>query len=783
MFDTNYISQYLRALFYTVLTGLLFACGNPITAQTSDNEKVQIRYLTFETNLGQVNLLRSLVKKFNEHYPNIEVLIEPNADAARVYMLDAAAGIPPDVVYLDISLMPSLVDNDVLEPLDQYITNDKIDINDYYSQVVDKLRLPETTGPLYAFPIHFSTDAIFYNEEIFDKANIPYPDSSWDWNKFFEVASQLVSKPDKNGYREVFGCLSMETQLLLESFDAPIYDYENDQYIVNNKLAIDVMRMNRDITGNQGPSIAECADNDDITLFCNGRLAMYIGRTWQLPEIDRRVGKKMRWDVAEVPKGAKRFVMLAVGGNAISRMSKHKDAAWKFVKFYSSRAGLETISKESKNCVPAMKSLATDPEYFLSPPPKNIKVFVDAVNYAGTTSPNAIWAPEIGATVWLPYQNNIRNRLPGWSPEEGMKRIQDDSNAIIAKRKAMAERKKAAMAKDATAVEESQLTGAATNFVFAGISGLLLIAFVLVAIVCRKDKRKWEGYSFISPWIIGFCVFTLGPIIFSLYLSFCEYDIFSPPRFIGIENFSNLVHDPIFHNALYNTIYFSVFVIPLSIIFSLSLAMLVNTKLPGAYTFRAIFYLPALTSGVAIALLWRWIFNPQLGLLNTLLNFVGLHGLGWLTDPNWALNAVIIMSIWSGLGGMMLIFLAGLQGIPSQLYEAADIDGAGPWMKFWHVTRPMLSPTIFFNLIISIINSFQVFSTVFVMTSANGIDVEPGGPAGSTMVYILYLYQTGFKNLYMGKACAMAWILFLIIVFLAAINAWFSKRWVHYDQS
>jgi multiple sugar transport system permease protein len=317
---------------------------------------------------------------------------------------------------------------------------------------------------------------------------------------------------------------------------------------------------------------------------------------------------------------------------------------------------------------------------------------------------------------------------------------------------------------------------------------LVLIAAGIAALVvfAGRNRRYWEGYGFIGLWLVGFVLFTVGPVLASLYLSFCSYDLFTPPRWTGFANLAELSTElftgGLFKDSLANTLYFAAFTVPLSLVFSLGLAVLLNNKVRGIYAFRVIYYLPALTSGVAISLLWRWIFNPELGLFNSFLGFVGIKGPEWLTSVYWAMPAIIIMSVWGALGGPMLIYLAGLQGIPSQLYEAADIDGASRWQKFLNVTIPMLTPSIFFNLIMAIIGSFQVFTTVYVMTKNTAASMEPGGPANATMVYVLYLYQTGFRYLYMGKACAMAWILFLIILGLTMLNSYFSKKWVHYDQ-
>lgn len=298
----------------------------------------------------------------------------------------------------------------------------------------------------------------------------------------------------------------------------------------------------------------------------------------------------------------------------------------------------------------------------------------------------------------------------------------------------------------------------------------------------RSKKQVLEGYLFISPWLIGFLLFTFGPILASLFLSFTKYDLMNPPKWVGLGNFRELMNDPLFRRSLINTLYYTVVVVPCGMVFSLSLALLLNTKIKGIYIFRAIYYLPTVTSGVALCLLWRWLFNPDFGLVNYIISKLGFTPPGWLTDPVWAMPVVMSLSIWAGVGGPMLIYLAGLQNIPEQLYEAAALDGANAWQQFKNITIPMLSPTIFFNLVMAIISSFQVFTTVYVMTSYIATATEPGGPANSTLVYVLYLYQTGFRYLTMGKACAMAWILFLIIFTLTLINFKLAPKWVHYEQ-
>ena len=286
----------------------------------------------------------------------------------------------------------------------------------------------------------------------------------------------------------------------------------------------------------------------------------------------------------------------------------------------------------------------------------------------------------------------------------------------------------------------------------------------------RREERAF--YLFISPWIIGFILFSAGPVIGSFAISFSQWSMLSAPSWTGPTNYQRLVSDPLFWQALSNTLYFAVGSVGLGLIFSLLLALLLNQQVKGMALFRTIFYLPSVCSGVAVAILWTTIFNPDFGLLNSALHAVGITGPQWLADPSWAMPAMIVMSLW-GVGGSMVIYLAGLQGIPVHLYEAAGLDGAGPLRKFWHVTVPMMSPIIFFNLIVGIIGSFQAFIQMYVMTN--------GGPANATLVYLLYLYRTAFEDFDMGYASALAWVLFLILLAITLVQLALAKRWVYYE--
>jgi len=323
-----------------------------------------------------------------------------------------------------------------------------------------------------------------------------------------------------------------------------------------------------------------------------------------------------------------------------------------------------------------------------------------------------------------------------------------------------------------------------------------------------RGREALEGYLFISPWVIGFVVFALGPLLAAVVISFTSWDLIGPAKSVGVENYRELARDPLIAKSLFNTFFYAAFAVPLGVAFALVLAVLLNTKTRGISIYRTIVYLPAVTSGVAIAILWKLLFNADSGLINEVLRLFGslyeaaINGMasaldsrftpaavrfileslrslgapeppGWLSDPAWSKPALVVMSLW-GVGAPTIIFLAGLQGIPRELYEAAQIDGAGKFGKFRHVSLPMLSPLIFFNLVMGFIGAMQIFVQVFIMTD--------GGPQDSTLFYVLYLFKQAFQYLKFGYGAAMAWLLFFIILGATLVQFVLSKRWVQYER-
>ncbi|HEY3413532.1 MAG TPA: sugar ABC transporter permease [Armatimonadota bacterium] len=313
--------------------------------------------------------------------------------------------------------------------------------------------------------------------------------------------------------------------------------------------------------------------------------------------------------------------------------------------------------------------------------------------------------------------------------------------------------------------------------------------------------KRWGGFFFILPWVVGFFLFTIGPLIASAHYSLLDWDMLAAPRNVGLQNYRDLFVNPDFTWSLWRTALYALMAVPVTMLGSLLVAMLLNQKVPGITIFRTVYYLPAVTSGVAMMILWKLLFRPDTGPVDWALTKTGVYGAlmahwipgftlhggfhfqwfplldaqpGWLSSPDWALQTMVLLSVW-GLGSGMIIYLAGLQGIPDHLYEAAELDGSGAWGKFINVTIPMLTPTIFFNLIMNTIGAFQAFDQAYILSSGLG------GPSRSLLMYVLLAYNTAFKFLKIGPAAAMAWVLFFIILALTAINFYVGKKWVHYD--
>lgn len=306
-----------------------------------------------------------------------------------------------------------------------------------------------------------------------------------------------------------------------------------------------------------------------------------------------------------------------------------------------------------------------------------------------------------------------------------------------------------------------------------------------MAVVQTRTKRRsklarseaFAAFGFLSPWLIGFVVFTALPMIASLVLSFTDYDVLQPPRFTGLENYRELVEDPRLRLSLFNTFYYAALHVPLVTIVALALALLLNRVERAAGFFRTVFYLPSVTPAVAVGALWLWLLNPRVGLINRGLEAVGIPGPGWTTDPVWIKPGIVLMSLWA-VGGTVIIYYAALRNVPEELYEAARLEGARAWHEFRFVTLPLISGAVFFTLIVNTISSLQIFAEVYTMFFGQ---MKSGAGDSAALFYVIYLFRQAFEFLNIGYASAMAWLLFVITLILTLIQLRLSKRWVYYE--
>ncbi len=309
-----------------------------------------------------------------------------------------------------------------------------------------------------------------------------------------------------------------------------------------------------------------------------------------------------------------------------------------------------------------------------------------------------------------------------------------------------------------------------------GVFDLMMHKLGSISKINISRSEAVSGYLFISPWIIGFLIFTLGPFLASLVLSFTEWDLIGQPKFNGLDNYVALAKDPLFWQALKVTAVYSLGRVPLGIIIGLAAALLLNQNVKFIGIWRVVYYMPVVLPPVAVSMLWMWIYNPDYGILNGILwALFGIHGPAWLADEFWVLPSLMMMAVWGMLGRNMIIYLSGLKSVAPEMYEAADIDGANSWHKFLMITVPMMTPIIFFNLVMGLMDSFKLFTQAYVMTQ--------GGPRYASLFYVYYLYQHAFQRFHMGYASAMAWVFFLILMIFTALVFRSSKWWVYYEST
>jgi multiple sugar transport system permease protein len=757
--------EWLTLAFVVALVALPFLCER----RSPESGVAELRIWT-AADPEAFRKARKAADEYEVAHPGVKLRLEQVAgDMAQKYLSAMQAGNCADVFWLHWSMLPSYAAKGTLLPLDEFVKADRFDLDDFFSTMVEAYRYK---GRLYALPHQGSTQMLIYNKDLFDKAGLKYPDANWTRDDFLEAAKKLTVR-DAEGRSVQVGCLPGDWSSWVWSAGGELASDDLAEFRFSDPKTVDGLRFYMDLRNKWKVTTRDMTvrgeDPTKVDSFDSGRIGMQVTGPWVFDGYSKTL--KFRWGVSVFPKGpGGRQTRFAGGAMAVWSGSRNKRAAWDYVKHVVSReAGEKDLSGYTE--VPARRSLAYG-AYSRKPFPCDAKVVLDAVDPESSTV--RVWPR---SEKWSLLHGVVSGQLE--LALMGSVSLEDALRAIE-------ERGRAALGHAGSG--QPTVAGYKVGWVdYAGVAAI--VGGLLAVIVARGRKtlaksraasvgarRSNLGYLFLAPNAIGFFAFTLVPLVASLVLAFTDWQMLRPTvRFVGLANFATLLgfhqgpggwtpNDPDFWHFLYNTL-FLMLGIPLSMAASLFLAILVNNKIRGIVAFRALFYLPSLCAGVALLMLWRLMYHADHGLINRALEWIGVEGPNWLQSVAWAKPALMLMGIWTAAGGgSMIIYLAGLQNIPPELYEAAHIDGAGWWARFRHVTWPMLAPTTFFIFTMSIIGGFQGgFNAAYIMTS--------GGPAGSTTTVAYHIYNVAYTGeLLMGYGCAIAWVLFVLVFAVTLLN-------------
>lgn len=719
----------------------------------------------------------AMVARFNASHPGIRVrgMLMPMQQIQQKMLLSVAGGVPPDVVRFYTDLGGELMAREGLERIDQLAARDRLDLREFFPVSVAQNTF---NGKLYGLPWVLSPKALLYNKRMFREAGLDPDRPPRTWDELREYALKLTKK-------DAAGRLTQLGYAEVSDFREYLWQSGGDMLTADMRHAAFQSPLGVKTLGYWVDTMdAECGNFEALNAFgaqFSGaasdsfgmqKVAMRLDSPFRIPDL-KRYFPNLEYGVTSVPSSRDHVIEVVGNSLVIPRGSRHKEAAWEFIKFASTKEQLLAVCAQSGR-LPARISAAMDPSYTNDP---LLGPYVRELPY-GRSIPVVPGYIEMQDALDRQIELAFKHKK---TPEQALNAAARDCERILSRSN-----------EDLSGfpvIQWSKVLG------FLGAVLALIVGCVTVGVrrATRHSKRErreaLEFYGFLAPWLIGFLLLTFGAVSASLALSFSKWDVLTPGRWVGIRNYTDLfTKDPRFLKSLANTAVYSVMAVPMAVVAGLATAMLLNLKLSGIRIFRTLFYLPVVVSGVATALLWRELFNPTTGLLNKFLTLPirpvlanGLHWTplitnppGWLSDPVWSKPALVIMAIW-GVGGAMLIYLAGLQGIPAQLYEAAELDGARGWRKFWHITLPLLTPVIFYQLVMGIIGSFQIFTQAYVMTAGTG------APEDSLLFYVLYLFNNAFQWLKIGYASAMAWVLFVIVLIITLINFIGARRWVYYE--
>ena len=726
-------------------------------------------------------ILADLMADFEKANPDIKIVrtnVGSVPQLATKLQTMLSAGDPPDLFYLESERLTDLASKGLLADVEAYIKTDpepdkdSVDLDDFFKPVVDAYRFDGKSvgqGTLYGLPKDFTTVGFYYNKDLFRRAGVPFPSpDGWTWDEFIAAARQIGRLDDC--YGADFVTWEAMIRIYLFTYGVDVTNASFDEFYFDNPRLRLAIRTLADWFNEGGRALlsakTQLETGQEPFLAGNIGLGGPFGR-WKVPTY-RRI-EKFDWDFAPLPHAADSPPangVLTVAW-AMSAGNKHPKESWRLMKYLVGRRGQELICEQGL-AIPVLKSVArtkcfTDP----SRRPVSDEVFLTAAEQASYIP----WPPDPR------YRDQLKTHL-----EEIFKLGMPVDAAL--------ERAQTAWLSNATPSAYHD------HYDLVNWGRIAMIILLPLGVICLAIAALWwfrrpnklafreelAGMTMISPWVIGFVGITAFPIVLSLLLAFTRWSgmvTLDHAEWVGWDNFRELLgYDATFRRALYVTTLYAVLAVPSSQIAALVAAMLLNHEVKGIGIYRAIWYLPSVLAGVGMAIMWKWVFHHEHGLLNAMLEPVlkRFHTTppSWFERdaPTWGVPAFAILNLWV-IGGTMMIYLAGLKGIPKDLYEAAEIDGATGPRKLWNVTLPMLSPVIFFNVIIAIIASFQIFTQVFIMTG--------GGPGTATHFFVFYIYKQAFDLHDMGYASAMAWLLLVIVLVLTLLVMRSSRRYVYYE--
>lgn len=724
---------------------------------------------------------------------------------AQKLMTAIVGGDPPDVIIQDRFTIGEWASRETFLNLDPFIARsqaadqaggpDGIDPEEFYPACWNEAVY---RGQVYGVPCGTDARALFYNEDALrdagfvDENGQAVPPRDWEELRRYALAlTQWDSRGNMTrlGFAPNYG----DSWLYIYGFlNGGSFMSEDGTTVTMNEPriteALAYMAMLYDDVGgvSQTDAFLGATTGEAFDPFAIGRVAMKIDGSWQLRML-AEYHPSARFRVAPPPAPAGKPSVSWSGGYSyvIPVGTKHPEMSFELIRFLVSDEGW-AIQHDVNARYASSRGLAYIPD-MTAQPEVNRRVLNERV----LTDPNV--PPRVAEAMRVMYDLMPVSKYRPVSPVGQLLWDEQVRAAELAVRgrqdpQTVLDRAAATVQHRLDEVLDEQSSGVAVNWtlvVTVAASVTLLVLAIVCYTACRrgvfahyKRDEMLAGAFFIGPWAFGFLTLTAGPVLMSLVYAFCRYSVIHPAQWNGLDNFSQLfLRDGMFWYSLANTLYMLI-AVPLGMVVGLGIALLLNAEVRGVRVYRTIFYLPAIVPLVASSILWIWVLNPENGLINNVLRMLGVSNPPlWLNSPSWLLGskaAMVLMMLW-GAGSGMIIWLAGLKGIPGHLYEAAKIDGAGPVSRFRHVTLPMLTPYIFFNFVMGAIGTMQIFSQAFIMTQ--------GGPADSTMFYAYYLFNHAFRYFRMGYASALAWILLLIILALTAVQMYASKRWVYYESS